>query len=166
MDESQNAPLKCFSSRHEERAKAFATVKRAGLFRLSVAFEQIMVGLWRLLMKGALDIPEIEGITPEDVAQLGKEWFESMVEMTPDEELFSLPRLGHRLVQEHRDGHQEGKADVLLRILYRHFPNLPTWVESRVLATNLDTLDVWIDRAIDARSLNDVFGDKATGETM
>ncbi|MEO5371577.1 MAG: DUF4351 domain-containing protein [Magnetococcus sp. DMHC-1] len=172
-DEARNAPLKCFASRQEERKKAFATVKRAGLFRLSVAFERIMVGLWRLLMKGALDIPEIEGITPEDVAQLGKEWFESMVDLTPDEELFSLPKFGHHLELKLQEGRQEGiqigerkgEATTLLRILRHRFSDLPTWVESKVLAASLDTLDAWIDRAIDAHSLQDIFGDKTTGGT-
>ncbi|MEO5368880.1 MAG: DUF4351 domain-containing protein [Magnetococcus sp. DMHC-1] len=158
-DEARNAPLKCFSSRHEERKKAFETIKHAGLFRISIAFERIMTGLWRLMMKGALNISEIEGVTPEDVSRLGKEWFESMVDMTPDEELFSLPRLGNRLVQ----GRQEERASVLLKILHRRFPDLPTWVESKVLAANLDTLDAWIDRAIDAYSLNSVFGDGVIG---
>ncbi|MEO5370175.1 MAG: DUF4351 domain-containing protein [Magnetococcus sp. DMHC-1] len=164
-DEAQNAPLKCFASRQEERKKAFETVKRTGLFRISVAFERIMTGLWRLMMKGALNISEIEGITPESVAQLGKEWFESMVDMTPDEELFSLPKLGHRLVQEHREGRQEERCDVLLQILHRRFPDLPAWVEQKVLASDLDALRVLTDRAIDARSLNDVFGTEGTRET-
>ncbi|MEO5371273.1 MAG: DUF4351 domain-containing protein [Magnetococcus sp. DMHC-1] len=164
-DEARNAPLKCFSSRMEERKKAFETVKRAGLFRLSVAFERIMVGLWRLLMKGALDIPEIEGITPEDVAQLGKEWFESMVEMTPDEELFSLPKFGHHLELKLQEGRQEGGATILLQILHHRFPDLPTWVESKVSISDLDALRIWTDRAIDACSLQDIFDDKTDGGT-
>ncbi|MBF0137920.1 MAG: hypothetical protein H7833_15010 [Magnetococcus sp. DMHC-1] len=161
-DEAQNAPLKCFASRHEERAKAFATVKRAGLFRLSVAFERIMVGLWRLLMKGALNIPEMEGITPEGVTQLGKEWFESMVDMTPEEELVSLPKLGHLLVQ----GRREGGAAILLQILHHRFSNLPAWVESKVFTSDLDALRVWTDRAMNARSLQDVFGNEAISGTI
>ncbi|MBF0176256.1 MAG: DUF4351 domain-containing protein [Magnetococcales bacterium] len=92
-----------------------------------------------------------------------------MVDMTPDEELFSLPKFGHRLVQEHQEGRQEGRQEgeaiTLLRILRRRFPNLPAWVESKVHAANLDTLDAWIDRAIDARSLNDVFGDEVPDGT-
>ncbi|MBF0136643.1 MAG: hypothetical protein HQL65_10415 [Magnetococcales bacterium] len=163
-DEAQNAPLKCFSSRREERKKAFETIKHAGLLKLSIAFERIMVGLWRLLMKGALDIdiPEIEGITPEYVSGLGKEWLDWLVDATPDEDLAAMPKFGRLLVQSR----QEDKASTLLRILRRRFSDLPVWVESRVHAANLDTLDAWIDRAIDARSLQDVFGDETTGRTM
>ncbi|MBF0135879.1 MAG: DUF4351 domain-containing protein [Magnetococcales bacterium] len=62
-------------------------------------------------------------------------------------------------------GRQEGEAASLLRILRRRFSDLPTWVESKVLAANLDTLDAWIDHAIDARSFQDVFGDEETSET-
>ncbi|MBF0137574.1 MAG: DUF4351 domain-containing protein [Magnetococcus sp. DMHC-1] len=104
-------------------------------------------------MKGALGIPETEDITPEYVSQLGKEWLDWLVDVTPDEELFSLPKFGHHLVLKL----QEGEAAILLRILRRRFPDLPAWVESKVLAANLDTLDVWIDRAIDAHLLDDVF---------
>lgn len=107
-------------------------------------------------MKGSLNNPEMEGITPEYVSQLGKEWFEWMVDATPDEELASLPKFEHILVQ----GRQEGKSSVLLRILRRRFSDLPAWVEPKVHTANLDTLDMWIDQAIDAHSLRDIFGDK------
>jgi len=157
-DEAQNAPLKCFASRQEERKKAFETIEHAGLFRISVAFERTIVGLWRLLMKGSLNSPEMEGITPEYVSQLGKEWLDWLVDVTPNDELFSLPKFGLCLEQKL----QEERSGILLRILRRHFSNLPAGVESKVIAANLDTLDAWIDRAIDARSLNDVFGDQGT----
>ncbi|MEO5368632.1 MAG: DUF4351 domain-containing protein [Magnetococcus sp. DMHC-1] len=144
--------------------KRGGTIKHAGLLKLSIAFERIMVGLWRLLMKGALDIdiPEIEGITPEYVSGLGKEWLDWLVDATPDEDLAAMPKFGRLLVQSR----QEGEASTLLRILRRRFSDLPAWVESRVHAANLDTLDAWVDRAIDARSLQDVFGDETTGRTI
>ncbi|MEO5347986.1 MAG: hypothetical protein H7834_16665 [Magnetococcus sp. YQC-9] len=79
-DEKRNAPLKCFASRREERKKAFQTIKQTGLFRISVAFGQTVVGLWRLLMQGSLNSPEMEGVTPEQVALLGREWFDFLLE--------------------------------------------------------------------------------------
>ncbi|MBF0134795.1 MAG: DUF4351 domain-containing protein [Magnetococcus sp. DMHC-1] len=161
-NEAQNAPLKCFSSRHEERKKAFETIKHAGLFRISVAFERTIAGLRRLLMKGSLHDPEMEGITPEDVSQLGKEWLDWLVDVTPDEKLASLPKFGHLLVQ----GRQEERCDVLLQILHRRFPDLPAWVRQKVLASDLDALRVLTDRAIDACSLQDVFGIEETRETI
>ncbi|MBF0132276.1 MAG: DUF4351 domain-containing protein [Magnetococcales bacterium] len=163
-DESRNAPLKCFASRQDEQKKAFATIKYAGLFNLSVAFGQMIVGLWRLKMKGALNSPDMEGITPEYVAQLGKEWFESMVDATPEEELFSLPKFEHRLVQEHRDGHQEGERDgeakILMRQLQRRFGIVPEWVREKVAKAELSFLENWSLRIFDAQSLDDIFFDK------
>ncbi|MBF0134993.1 MAG: cytosolic protein [Magnetococcales bacterium] len=75
----------------------------------------------------------------------------------------SVERIGHKRGKE--EGRQEEKSSVLLRIFRRRFLDLPGWVEPKVHAASLDTLDAWIDRAIDARSLNDVFGDETTSGT-
>ncbi|MEO5379183.1 MAG: DUF4351 domain-containing protein [Magnetococcus sp. DMHC-6] len=141
-----------------ERKKAFTTIKQTGLFKLSVSFSRIIVGLWRLLMKGALNSPEMEGITPDYVIQLGREWFESMVDVTPDEELASLPKFEHLLVQKLQDGRQEGKAETLLRQLTRRFGTLPSNIQEKVNVADLETLELWSDLFVDARSLEDVFG--------
>ncbi|MBF0435110.1 MAG: DUF4351 domain-containing protein [Magnetococcales bacterium] len=159
-DEPQNAPLKCFASRHDEQKKAFETMSHAGLFKLSVAFGQIIVGLWRLQMKSALNNPEMEGITPEYVKQLGKEWIESMVDATPEEELFSLPKFEHRLVQERRDSKQEGEATILTRQLQRCFGTVPDWASEKITSAELSSLEEWSLRIFDAQSLDDVFSDK------
>lgn len=152
-DETQNAPLKCFASRQDEQKKAFKTIKHAELFKLSEAFGQILVGLWRLKMKNTMDNPEMEGITPEYVMQLGKEWFKSMVDATPDEELFSLPKLEHRLLQEHR----EGEIAVLTRQLQRRFGIAPEWASEKIAKANLSSLEEWELRILDAQTLDDVF---------
>ncbi|MBF0136429.1 MAG: hypothetical protein HQL65_09335 [Magnetococcales bacterium] len=107
-------------------------------------------------MKDSLYDPEMDGVTPEDVSRLGKEWLDRLIDVTPDEELFSLPRFGHRLAQ----GRQEGGATILLQILHHRFPNLPAWIRQKVLASDLNALRVLTDRAIDAHSLQDVFGDE------
>ncbi|MBF0584260.1 MAG: DUF4351 domain-containing protein [Magnetococcales bacterium] len=162
-DESHNAPLKCFASRREEQEKAFATIKVSGLFKISDSFSQITAGLWRLIMRSALNNPEMEGITPEYVMQLGKEWFESMVEATPDGELFSLPKFEHRLVQEHRDGEKKGRqeeaASMLTRQLQRRFGNLPAWASEKIANADLSTLEEWSLRILDATTIESVFAD-------
>ncbi|MBF0125093.1 MAG: Rpn family recombination-promoting nuclease/putative transposase, partial [Magnetococcales bacterium] len=61
------------------------------------------------------------------------------------------------------EGRQEGKAEMLLRQLQRRFPNLPGWVEKKVLDAKLEVLGEWSDRFVDARSLQDIFGDEAQG---
>ncbi|MBF0141773.1 MAG: Rpn family recombination-promoting nuclease/putative transposase [Magnetococcales bacterium] len=60
-----------------------------------------------------------------------------------------------------KDGRKEGESSVLLRQLRRRFPTLPGWVEQKVLDANLDALAEWTDRILDARSLQDIFGDDA-----
>ncbi|MBF0139289.1 MAG: DUF4351 domain-containing protein [Magnetococcales bacterium] len=155
-DKPQNAPLKCFASRHNEQKKAFETMSHAGLLKLSVAFGQIIVGLWRLKMKNTLNNPDMEGITPEYVKQLGKEWFESMVDATPEEELFSLPKFENRLEQKL----QEGEARILTRLLQRRFGSIPDWASEKVAKADLPSLEDWSLRIFDAQSLDDVFSDK------
>ncbi|MBF0177715.1 MAG: DUF4351 domain-containing protein [Magnetococcales bacterium] len=157
-DEARNAPLKCFASRQDERKKAFETVKRAGLFRLSVSFGRIIVGLWRLLMKSSLNSPEMEGMTPEYVSQLGKEWLDWLVEVTPEEELASLPKLGHLLVREHQEGRQEEAATLFLLLLEGKFGELSSSIRERVSATERPTLEKWSLRLLKANSMEDVFG--------
>ncbi|MBF0420092.1 MAG: DUF4351 domain-containing protein [Magnetococcales bacterium] len=155
-DKPQNAPLKCFASRHNEQKKAFETMSHAGLLKLSVAFGQIIVGLWRLKMKNTLNNPDMEGITPEYVKQLGKEWFESMVDATPEEELFSLPKFEYRLEQKL----QEGEARILTRLLQRRFGSIPDWASEKVAKADLPSLEDWSLRIFDAQSLDDVFSNE------
>ncbi|MBF0629492.1 MAG: DUF4351 domain-containing protein [Magnetococcales bacterium] len=167
-DEPHNAPLKCFASRMEERRRAFETIGHAGLFRLSVEFGQTMIGLWRLMMKGSLNHPEMNGITPEYVSQLGKEWFEAMIDMTPEDDLFSLPKLEHRLAQEHqnglrdglRDGEKKGKAEMLTRQLHRRFGTLPEWANKKIADADLSSLEAWSLGLLDAPSLDAIFTDQ------
>lgn len=55
-------------------------------------------------------------------------------------------------------GEARGKADMLLRQLSRRFKDLPDGIEHRVRSAATDQLDDWIDRILDARTLDDVFG--------
>ncbi|MBF0134623.1 MAG: Rpn family recombination-promoting nuclease/putative transposase [Magnetococcus sp. DMHC-1] len=64
-----------------------------------------------------------------------------------------------------KEWRQEGGAAILLQILQRRFPDLPTWVATKVLASDLDRLRAWTDLAMDAHSLQDVFGNEASGGT-
>ncbi|MEO5377931.1 MAG: DUF4351 domain-containing protein [Magnetococcus sp. DMHC-6] len=156
-DEAHNAPLKCFASHQEERKKAFKTIKQTELFRLSVSFGRIIVGLWRLLMKGSLNSPEMEGITPEYVVQLGKDWLDLLVDTTPDEELFALPKFEHHLVQRIKDGRQEEAATILLKQIRRKFGNLPEWVSTKVGIADVELIETWSDNFVFANSIEDVF---------
>ncbi|MBF0107899.1 MAG: hypothetical protein HQL76_01810 [Magnetococcales bacterium] len=78
-------------------------------------------------MKSSLNSPEMEGITPEYVMQLGKEWLDFLVDTTPEKELFSLPKFEHRLARER----QKEAASMLTRQLQRRFGNLPSWANKK-----------------------------------
>lgn len=54
-------------------------------------------------------------------------------------------------------GEVTGKADTLLRLLRRRFRTLPAAVEDRIRAADIDHLDQWTDRFVDARTLEDIF---------
>ena len=56
------------------------------------------------------------------------------------------------------EGEAKGKADAVLRQLRRRFKSLPADVELRVRAADIDQLDEWLDRFVDAQTLDDVFG--------
>ncbi|MBF0137840.1 MAG: DUF4351 domain-containing protein [Magnetococcales bacterium] len=118
-------------------------------------------------MKSSMPDLEMEMITPEYVAQLGKEWLDFLVDTTPDKELFSLPKLEHRLVQEYRDGCQEGerngekkgRSKMLTRQLERRFGHVPDWASEKIAKANQPTLEEWCLRILDAQSLHEVFAE-------
>ena len=55
-------------------------------------------------------------------------------------------------------GEAKGKADTLHRQLLRRFTTVSPDVERRVRAADIDQLDEWLDRFVDAKCLEDVFG--------
>ena len=55
------------------------------------------------------------------------------------------------------EGKAEGKAEALLRILKRRFGPAQAEVHDRVLRAGEEDVDRWLDRAIDATSVDDVF---------
>ena len=56
-------------------------------------------------------------------------------------------------------GRVEGEAKTLVRQLEKRFGPLPLEVRERVLAADLQSLDTWLDRVIDAADLKSVFED-------
>ena len=62
--------------------------------------------------------------------------------------------------EEGRDqGRQTGRCEMLLRQLSIRFGVLPEQMKSRLQQANLEQLDDWAIRLLDASSLRDVFGD-------
>ena len=58
-------------------------------------------------------------------------------------------------------GLEQGKADGLTRLLERRFGPLPAPARDRIAAAGPVELDAWLDRILDADSLDTVFGSEA-----
>jgi flagellar biosynthesis/type III secretory pathway protein FliH len=58
----------------------------------------------------------------------------------------------------HEEGVKKGKAGALLQLLERRFGTLPKNVTARVTRASIEDIDRWFDRAVDAATLDDVFG--------
>ena len=59
------------------------------------------------------------------------------------------------------EGRAEGKAAALTQLLERRFGSLPQEVASRIVEADLDELDAWLDRVLNAASLDAVFRSRA-----
>ena len=59
--------------------------------------------------------------------------------------------------QGRQEGRLEGKAEVLSRQLTRRFGPLPPAITERLTSATADQLDLWIDRVLDAPTLDAVF---------
>jgi hypothetical protein len=61
-----------------------------------------------------------------------------------------------------QQGRAEGQAKSLVRLLERRFGRLPAHLRKRVFAADVQSLDTWFDRAIDAADLQSVFAEPLT----
>ena len=161
-DVPHNALWKCFASRKQEWQKAFECIDQYGLSKTSIQHEYVMFGIRRIRMKGAMENVEPIGLTTEYVMDLGRrEWFASMMQSMPREELFNMPGA----VDIRQEGRQEGllkgeqkeAEKILLRLLMRRFGEVSAEIREKINAARVDALEFWTDRVLDARSLGEVF---------
>ena len=61
-------------------------------------------------------------------------------------------------VEGRAEGRVEGEAKSLTRLLERRFGPLPAAIKSRVDRADLKQLDAWVDRVLDVKSLDAMFG--------
>ncbi|MBF0311223.1 MAG: Rpn family recombination-promoting nuclease/putative transposase [Magnetococcales bacterium] len=54
-------------------------------------------------------------------------------------------------------GRQEGESLILLRQMRRRFGELPEWVAAKVNAADTERLEIWSDRILEAKSLEEIF---------
>ena len=65
--------------------------------------------------------------------------------------------MGRMMEKLKAEGRVEGEAKSLTRLLERRFGPLPAAVKSRIDGADLNQLDAWIDRVLDAKSLDAMF---------
>jgi hypothetical protein len=58
-----------------------------------------------------------------------------------------------------QEGMQQGEGLLLRRQLQRRFGVLPETIDTRLSQASLAQLETWGDRVLDAKSLNEVFGE-------
>jgi hypothetical protein len=79
---------------------------------------------------------------------------------------FSEPFVEQGREQGRRQGRQqgriEGEARALVRLLEKRFGPIPSSLHERILASDLISIEAWLDRAVDARELLSVFEPKGT----
>nr|VFK54579.1 MAG: protein of unknown function (DUF4351) [Candidatus Kentron sp. TUN]VFK57607.1 MAG: protein of unknown function (DUF4351) [Candidatus Kentron sp. TUN] len=56
-----------------------------------------------------------------------------------------------------QEGMLEGEAKLLIRQLSRRFQPLPEEITERVYGADPNTIEIWADRVLDAKSLDDIF---------
>ena len=62
------------------------------------------------------------------------------------------------VAQGREEGRAEGEANLLLKLLASRFGPLPAAVEARVRASSIADLEVFAERVLAAKCLDDVFG--------
>ncbi len=89
LNELTNAPhnafFKCFTSRRQEKRKAFELLKHSGLRALTLRLEQFLAGLWEYWFQLKGEDMKIE-LTPEQVIEMGKMWGDVHLSLLPVEQ--------------------------------------------------------------------------------
>ncbi|MBF0125199.1 MAG: Rpn family recombination-promoting nuclease/putative transposase [Magnetococcales bacterium] len=128
-----------------ERYPEFADLKlvMTAMFRNAIA---AMTGEKVDEAKATLDLLEVKTMLQTNMENWRKNW------------------QNEKLKEWHQEWGQaserQGKTEVLLRQLHRRFPDLPKWVEQKVIDAKTELLEEWTDLILDARSLEDIFGDE------
>ncbi len=55
------------------------------------------------------------------------------------------------------EGFQNGELSVLRRQLSRRFGSVPAWTEDRLKHAKQNDLEIWFDRILDAKTIEEIF---------
>jgi hypothetical protein len=64
--------------------------------------------------------------------------------------------------QGRAEGEVKGEAKVLVRLLEKRFGPIPPSLHERIFASDMISIEAWIDRVLEARELLSVFEPKGT----
>jgi len=96
--EPHNVYVRCFASRRKEKQSAFDTLRQSELKKFDPDFQRYVDGLWCLwfdAIKGG-DAMKTE-LTPEQISEMGRKWFDMVFSTLPAEEVMSRYRYDDRL---------------------------------------------------------------------
>jgi hypothetical protein len=74
--------------------------------------------------------------------------------------------MGHFSDQFVEQGRAEGEAKALVRFLERRFGGISRSLRERIFASDVVTIETWIDRAVEARELQSVFEPKVAAQSF
>jgi flagellar biosynthesis/type III secretory pathway protein FliH len=97
---------------------------------------------------------------PIDEAALSQALKRTMPEKEKEKEMLSIAAR-EWLAQGEAKGKAEGEAKALLRVLERRFGEVAAEVREVISRAASDELEAWLDKAIDAPSIEAVFGPSA-----
>ena len=151
-------------SRNPALRAGFITLRKEALEYLAMIAQALPENsiLWRQILEYVVrtyDDVEIDGLKAA-LLQQGHTQLEALVGTIAETLLEQGAERGFArgLAAGEAKGLAAGKADDLTRLLSRRFGVLPRGIRERIAAASLDTLDRWFDDAIDAESLEAVFG--------
>ncbi|CAK0770783.1 hypothetical protein CCP2SC5_510007 [Azospirillaceae bacterium] len=58
------------------------------------------------------------------------------------------------------EGKAEGETLALIRLTERRFGPLPSSIRDRIMSADIESIELWFDRAIDAKSIAEIFVDR------
>lgn len=133
--------------------------------------ENRQLGIKQLLVDALLEVPEDHYVIIRYIVETFGGYDERVVreiirQVRPEKEETMMSQFAqdiiaqgkpHWLQEGQLKGRQEGEAALLLRQLQRRFGPVSESVTEWLHAADLSTLELWGDRVLDARSLDDVF---------